>query len=870
MNKNINLIWTIILTVGLLGNHSYALSEKANSESPSRTDRNLEPSNNPFGKSYLKNPSSVITIKDGFVFSGTNKILNADPETFEQINDFYAKDKNHVYHHFSLKFTGDEFKYGTTSPSVNERSNRTWKISNTDDTFWEIIYLADPETFQIHPEDYTYSYDKDYLYKDGLLMAKTDGHSLKILNQDYTKTNDTVFYKNLVLPQIDTSSFEVFEKNRYITKDKNHVYHNNIVQEVIKDPLSFTVLSSDYGKDNHNFYKLAEWDTPKTEIESNKHTTNFEIINSKKEIFRDGDFLYLGRNKLEGVDPNTFQIFTEKSSYAKDLANVFWINSDSIHKMNNIDLDSFTINDKNPNWAQDKNHVFFAGEIIDNLDPQSFIVLNESYAKDAHVVYLFHLGNIKQILLADSESFSVIEKDSYLSKDNKNVYFWWNLIEQADPNTFVPYIRNDGSSLSSRFAIDKNNAYFRRNAMFYGILTGVDLETFKVMNSGHGAEDKNNFYSSSGHATPKIPINKLDEQEIESPNNTVNDTKTYNNNDNPTSETERWVIDHYCLENAYAYHGYLKENGPLCNSRYERDANNLYYMDKILENADPDSFVFLNYLYFKDKDHAFYEKQLINDSDAESFKTFEYFIKYPEVNKDRDSSDSSYSKLHRKKESYSQVSKYSKDKNNVYFETLKITNADPINFELINDYFGKDNKQVYFENKPIKDADTKTFIALEDKYSRDKNQLFFEDKKVADLSTFDNATDYQRDHYRHYDDNFLLNREYQDGLKVYYRLPYINTGSHVLYNGEKIQDIDTKTFYPLRINTQPSYNQGNLSSYYNRDKNYVYYKTERLEGADPNSFIVIEDKSHRVNDSKKAPKGQDKFGCYEEANKIEC
>lgn len=80
---------------------------------------------------------------------------------------------------------------------------------------------------------------------------------------------------------------------------------------------------------------------------------------------------------------------------------------------------------------------------------------------------------------------------------------------------------------------------------------------------------------------------------------------------------------------------------------------------------------------------------------------------------------------------------YAKDKNNVYYNGIKIPGADSATIIGMG-LFAKDKNNVYYKGNEIKDADPNT-IKISGLYSKDKNNVYFENIKLsgADKETFE-------------------------------------------------------------------------------------------------------------------------------------
>lgn len=716
----------------------------------------------------------AISKDDQFVYWQGTKILGADPATFEQIDHYYAKDKDRVYHHFFNSQGGVYFS--TAAFYVQKEESRQWISRNTQDSFWEVLYLADPKTFQVHPKFPEYAFDQNYLYGRGILMGKTNGSTLQKLDKNYSKTEDAVFKGFDYMHERDAPSFEVFTEDRDMTKDENHVYYGRHIEPSVKDPRSFVLLSPYFGRDKYTMYSIALSGFPRLKIAPEIDKDSFDTIDIKENLFKDKNYVYYRYNKIEGADPKTFQIYQEQSDrryYAKDRAKIFWLNWDAITV--DAEATTFEVSEINPKWGTDQFSVFYEGQKITDLNPKTFKVIGQQYIKDGNKVYFAPSSTIKLIENADAESFSVIndtplekvglfDQGSQFSKDRFHVYYKNNIIDKADPHTF----KLDPSN--KNFVMDKNHAYLKRKGR-YEIIKGVDIETFVI--NGYGAEDQYNNYSSTGYIYAKNRDNNASKKTIDS-----NKKKDFPTKENP-----------------------------------------------------------------------------------QIFKTLQYEQRYPYKLVKNDLHSSSEAFLfgdYRERETYQIKTDYTKNHSEARYQNHPLKEANAESFIVIGREYGKDNQHVYYQDQ-LMNADSMSFTVLDSGYSRDKSQLFYQDKKIADLA----LPNYSEEPYRHYDQEYLLRWSYSDELDVYQQLPYARVGSKIFYLGKAIENVNSSTFYPLR------YARG-ISEYYSRDENSVYYKTEKVEGADPNSFMIYLEPSTKYNYKDNIAKGRDKFSCYEETRKIDC
>ena len=143
-----------------------------------------------------------------------------------------------------------------------------------------------------------------------------------------------------------------------------------------------------------------------------------------------------------------------------------------------------------------------------------------------------------------------------------------------------------------------------------------------------------------------------------------------------------------------------------------------------------------------------------------------------------------------------------KDKNHVYYQQNMISGAKAADFEVLGYALARDKENVYFAGEKI-GADRETVQALSEEHYKDKDSVYYNFGKInyADLNTFEVMKDGKRP------------------------AKYSKDKEHVYFGWEQT-DADAKSFVVL----------GN--GYY-KDKNFVYYENEKIDGVDAKSFEVL-------------------------------
>ena len=163
-------------------------------------------------------------------------------------------------------------------------------------------------------------------------------------------------------------------------------------------------------------------------------------------------------------------------------------------KVENVDLNTFKIlNDK---YAKDGKSVYFLGnKSFEDVDIKTFEVMPQYYSRDKNNVYRPINEWIQKINGANPKTIKVLSQ--YYSKDDKNVYVAGEIVKGADPKTFRRISETN-------YARDKNNLYY-----YYGedkFLGKINENNFKILDSKL-IKNGNEMYYSGEKANIKNPEN---------------------------------------------------------------------------------------------------------------------------------------------------------------------------------------------------------------------------------------------------------------------------------------------------------------------------------------------------------------------------
>jgi len=459
------------------------------------------------------------------------------------------------------------------------------------------------------------------------------------------------------------------------------------------------------------------------------------------EIKNDG--VYYGNNLIEGADPDSFVILSHEFSHTwgKDKNKVYYVGG-CIEG-----VDPKTINVLSTNIAKDKKHVIGNGQIINEADASSFVLVNRYFAKDKNNVY--DLRNFIPVEGANIKSIRSINER--YSKDKNQVYLEHDVIPNADPKTF--HIIDTPNALISK---DKNSVYLGRSAF-----QGSDPKTFTLLKDGY-MKDKNQVYY----------YNRILKNADSSSFEFIPGRHVY------TRDKNHLYFEGYLLE------GIVPDSMKL-SGEYVWDNNCAYSLNRQLRFVDIASFEVLSPRIAKDRKNIYYCDRIVKKSITSIAPDINSFTTVPHTHQ----GDASQT--------------YFKDHRRVFLinnkaELEQIAIADPNTFVEIHFRYGKDHRYVYMGSSYF-DADLETFIvnSQDFNYATDKNRAYYMGKPLeqSDSGTFE----------------------------VIPYTPYSKDDIRVWHVGQLMPDADAKTF--TRV-------QGD----YFKDKNAVYFKGLKLSNVNPDTF----------------------------------
>lgn len=310
------------------------------------------------------------------------EISDADYDSFQILKNHFAKDKNNVYYRSFILPNGHPATFkvvqGFYAVDQNQIYYESDLISNLPQSFKIIADLG---------KRGLYATDKEIVFRSGKPIFKEIA---------------------------DAETFENINSTDYF-HDKNRVY--KLLKEIKDaDPQTFKILSGYnnlYAVDKTNVF----YDGKKVEgCELQSH----QIIDLYRH--RDSKSVFVKDRKISD-DPDNFQILSKNDGFTKDSKNAFW----RIVKISDDATNFKVISEKNDKGiARDGYSVYWCAIKLDEVDAESFVVLNNDYAKDKNNVYFLAGLKLKPKIVkdADIETFQIQSGGNRYDAKDKNTHYY--------------------------------------------------------------------------------------------------------------------------------------------------------------------------------------------------------------------------------------------------------------------------------------------------------------------------------------------------------------------------------------------------------------------------------------------------------------
>jgi len=263
-----------------------------------------------------------------------------------------------------------------------------------------------------------------------------------------------------------------------------------------------------------------------------------------------------------------------------------------LNKTSTGDIDTITLNSANA-----ENFI-----IIDSKQQENKCLNEDVWAKDKMSVWYKQY----KIIGADPFSFKILN-NSY-SYDNNNVFYKQTLLINAEKENF--------EILNNLYAKDNERIWYKGKEVF-----GIENpENFKVID-GYFSSDGNSIYLNNDTLLIKVPdsdpntfLNTEDDMHLSS-------LKYYKDKKNVYCiDTEKNIGD---ADFMYVFDAFTESFEILNEKYYSKDNFNVYFKNKVIENADRLSFITLGKNYSKDKKNIFFKNKIMYSIDLKSFQILE-------------------------------------------------------------------------------------------------------------------------------------------------------------------------------------------------------------------------------------------------------
>ena len=287
--------------------------------------------------------------------------------------------------------------------------------------------------------------------------------------------------------------------------------------------------------------------------------------------------------------------------------------------------------------ALDKNHVYSEGKIVEGSAGGSFSLFDDTlfmekgmlnfyfYAQDNEHIYLLSCYNGGKVspcyfkgILKDSDpgSFTILE--SLYSKDDQNVYFADQKLAEADVNSFEVVL--------GFLAKDSRHVYFNGER-----LEGVDSSALQVsptlhpfQYTGETPEGRSFNFAYSSNLLFDIDGEPIDgsaggEFKLLS-DSFLFSADTASPHNYAVDSTYVYYIDCYYDCKIKLIPDSKVESFEVLGGRWTKDEANVYFMEKIVSEADPATLEPLGNRYFRDADQLFFEGKVIEGVNPDQFE----------------------------------------------------------------------------------------------------------------------------------------------------------------------------------------------------------------------------------------------------------
>ena len=388
----------------------------------------------------------------------------------------------------------------------------------------------------------------------------------------------------------------------------------------------------------------------------------------------------------------------------------FYANSPSTHNATAYDSsvsNQYYLQDGKVIYVLDGNFFQIGGAEIEGADPDSFSVIDQSYAKDINNIYYDGKpvagANPNSVALVTSELPEDSANSGYLISDGK-VFCYGEIIEGADPASF--------SYLLGSYAMDKDYLYY-----YIDIKIPRKATPTAIPNANAG-------YIRHGEQVIFHGVVISDE---------ANDFKI--------------ISDEYAVDASHVYshgeivEGMVSDGFAVISPYYRKDKNQAYYFNTPIPESDSDTFKVLNDAISKDQKNLYYNGYIVNNkkpsevrrSDADELGKI---WKWKSLHL-----DATRVILVPSDDIEDITNDFYAYNNDVYGRNKKLADVKPEDVIVLDkeeNTFVRIGNEVFYYGIAIIGVDAETFAIISDRFSKDANHVYWGEHRVidADPSTF--------------------------------------------------------------------------------------------------------------------------------------
>lgn len=163
-------------------------------------------------------------------------VSDSDPATFEIVDHYFARDSRHVYLYGNI-FSDDPVNFENVDGNIYRDSQHI---------YWSTVPISDdPSNLVIldGSDSYTYFKDSTTIFIQGNPIQDADPATFSIIEDAYSRDASHIFYFDQTISEADSESFEIIASP--YARDAEHVY---FMESRIPDadPDTFQILNLDF------------------------------------------------------------------------------------------------------------------------------------------------------------------------------------------------------------------------------------------------------------------------------------------------------------------------------------------------------------------------------------------------------------------------------------------------------------------------------------------------------------------------------------------------------------------------------------------------------------------------------------------------